>query len=760
MAEKIDQDLFVKSFEKAGSGRFFADVTLSDGTKYVYVPQEFVQKGARIGDIQYFDPAFLNQDYLKTLKPITLSEELIYDPFKQAGYKNPGSGFLISDADFKKYDKKPNEVTTYNAVGKFAGEVQGIGEKDGQLVYSFAGSGGSNYGYLDSKGTPTEVTITPRKSKFGILGEIASGIAGVFAGVPFLPEIAAAVIPGAGPVLYGSLKSLQTAGKGGDLGDVVKSGVLSAGAAALPGVLKTNLPAAVTNIPGAVPAIAGTTTGLLTGKPVEEALKTGLASGVGSVVGGEVAGAVSPSVGTTAGSLIGSIAGGTTAGVIGGKSAEESLLASTIGAGANLAGKTAGEFVNRNLFGGVSETGAGKMDDFSNGGIQIFDDGSSIFFDNSGNVVGGIDNSGSQFNAPGFDLQIFDDGTFLAKDAAGRFSFSTTDAPLFTGGVTVGTIGGGLDSNAPSALTSKLSKVASSAASSGAKSLINRIIGGAVSGISDAVGGGFTEDNISKLINGLLSRGISYAEAEKIANQIRSEGTSIKKEATAAGAAAAVPFTPYTVTSGLGTSTVGPTGATSTMAPEYAGIRTEAIGKAGEALGAIDPAQASATLFGQLEGLAGPARQREQEQLLSRLGAKGLLGIGRNLPTVGGGIAGVNPYIESLLSAQGTQQAQNALAATQFGTQEAQRQQALSESLLGMGTGLDAMGLDQLSRTGELGQLPLSAEQLNAQRQLEATLTGLRTSVPFTTTAANVLAGQTGMVAQTAQDIIKEIFGP
>jgi hypothetical protein len=195
------------------------------------------------------------------------------------------------------------------------------------------------------------------------------------------------------------------------------------------------------------------------------------------------------------------------------------------------------------------------------------------------------------------------------------------------------------------------------------------------------------------------------------------------------------------------------------MAPEYAGIREQALGQASQALGAINPAQASQTLFGQLEGLAGPARQREQEQLLSRLGASGLLGIGRNLPTVGGGIAGVNPYIESLLSAQGTQQAQNALAATQFGTQEAQRQQALSQSLLGMGTGLDTLGLQQLSQAGTLGQVPLSAQQLNAQRQLEATLTGLRSSVPFSTTAANIQAGQTGMVGQTAQDIIKEIFG-
>jgi hypothetical protein len=267
MAEKTDQDLFVKSFEKFGSGRFFANVTLSDGTKYVYVPQEFVQKGARIGDIQYFDQAFLNQDYLKTLKPITLSEELIYDPFKKAGYKNPESGFLITDADFKKYDKKPNEITTYKAVGKFAGEVQGIGEKDGKLVYSFAGSGGSNYGYIDTGGTPTEVTITPGKSKFGKLGKVASGIAKTFAGVPFLPEIAAAVIPGAGPALYGSLKSLQTAGKGGDLGDVVKSGVTGGATFALGEAVLSGLEGATP--PSAPPSSVGGTPGVSEVFPVD-----------------------------------------------------------------------------------------------------------------------------------------------------------------------------------------------------------------------------------------------------------------------------------------------------------------------------------------------------------------------------------------------------------------------------------------------------------------------------------------------------------
>jgi hypothetical protein len=750
--------LVIDSFKKIGSGRASYDVKTNQGDFY-YFPSEYVTKGVKYNNYIYYDPQLLENDVLKAGAGVNLDPSVYKGTLLEDLYENPGSGVLL-----------PKDVYDMNKGVQYydpkRGAIAGMTTIDGQNVYLLEGYTDRNQEYFtaekNEKGNYTGGamlrTVTPGKSKFGKLGQIASGIAKTFAGIPLLPEIAATVIPGAGPALYGSLKALQTAGKGGDLGDVVKSGVLSAGAAALPGVLKTNLPAAVTNIPGAVPAIAGTTTGLLTGKPVEEALKTGLASGVGSVVGGEVASTVSPSVGTKVGSALGTVAGGTTAGLLGGQSAAESAIASTIGAGANLAGQAASNLVNRNLFSGVSETGVGKMDDFSNGGIQIFDDGSSIFFDNSGNVVGGIDNSGSQFNAPGFDLQIFDDGTFLAKDATGNFSFSTTDAPLFTGGLTVGSIGGGLASNAPPTLSSTLGKVASQAASSGARSLLSKLLGGASSAINSALGANTSEQQIATLLQGLLNRGINYETAERVANDFRKEGQALQTAATQAGAQAAVPFTPYTVTSGFGTGTVGPTGATSTTAPEYAGIREQALGQAAQTLGAINPAQASQTLFGQLEGLAGPARQREQEQLLSRLGASGLLGIGRNLPTVGGGIAGVNPYIESLLSAQGTQQAQNALAATQFGTQEAQRQQALSQSLLGMGTGLDAIGLEQLSQAGNLGQLPLSAQQLNAQRQLEATLTGLRSSVPFSTTAANIQMGQTGLVGQTVQDLVSEIF--
>jgi hypothetical protein len=224
------EQFFVNSATPSGSGRFYTELDTNQG-KFWYVPQEFVQKGLRKGDNQYLEQSFLNKDYLNTFKPIKLDESLVTKQLKNAGYQDPSTGVLISDADFKKYDKNAGSVTTYKAVDKFAGPVQGIAERDGNLVYSFAGAGGSTYGYLDSKGTPTEVTVTQPKPKFGKIGEIATDVAGAFASIPFLPEIAAALIPGAGPVLYGSLKSLQTAGQGGDLEDVLKSGATAAASA-------------------------------------------------------------------------------------------------------------------------------------------------------------------------------------------------------------------------------------------------------------------------------------------------------------------------------------------------------------------------------------------------------------------------------------------------------------------------------------------------------------------------------------------------
>jgi len=238
----------------------------------------------------------------------------------------------------------------------------------------------------------------------------------------------------------------------------------------------------------------------------------------------------------------------------------------------------------------------------------------------------------------------------------------------------------------------------------------------------------FGDGGIGGFLTGLAGAGIDYAALKAISDEAKTLGRETEQRATAAGAAANVPFTPYTVTTGAGTTAFGGTReaptATVTASPEYQALRNQALGQAGATLGAINPAQAAESLFQRSEALAAPARQRETEQLLSSLGARGLLGLSTNVPTVGGTVAGVNPFVESLASAQRTAQARSALESQQFGTQEAQRQAALANALIGTGQNIDTAALATLTQGANLGTLATSADQTSAANQLRATLAG------------------------------------
>lgn len=276
---------------------------------------------------------------------------------------------------------------------------------------------------------------------------------------------------------------------------------------------------------------------------------------------------------------------------------------------------------------------------------------------------------------------------------------------------------------------------------------------------------------IGNVLNTLLSAGIDYETASKLASQARQEGTNIVNQAQAlglqgqlpqsvldnlntlaattaqqfreAGAAAQVPFTPYTVRTGAGTATMGPGEATATAAQPYAQIQQQAQQQALQALGAINPAQASQTLFGQMQALTQPVQQRQQQQLLGTLGQRGLLGFGQNMPTVDGATRTVNPLLESLLSAQGAERAQQALQATQFGTTEAQRQAALSQALTAQAQGIDQQTLGLLGQAGQMGLAEQALAQANAARQLQATTAGL--GLPLSTAAATAGMQQRGL---------------
>jgi hypothetical protein len=259
-------------------------------------------------------------------------------------------------------------------------------------------------------------------------------------------------------------------------------------------------------------------------------------------------------------------------------------------------------------------------------------------------------------------------------------------------------------------------------------------------------------------IKDLLNAGIDYASASKIASDLEAQAGRIQSQAVAAGQAAQVPFTPYTVTTGMGTTTIGPTGATMAATPAYQQLQQTALQQAQAAAGAINPAQAAQTLFQQAEALAAPGRVREQEALLGGLRQRGLLGFGQNLPTTGGAIRTVNPLMESLLSAQETARASSALQAQQQGTAEALRQQQLSSGLQSQAQNVDIQQLNQLLRAQGLSQDQINLALKNAEARRLSTMGGLQYSTPLLLDAATVRSGQTGAAATQARNLVGTIF--
>ena len=277
-------------------------------------------------------------------------------------------------------------------------------------------------------------------------------------------------------------------------------------------------------------------------------------------------------------------------------------------------------------------------------------------------------------------------------------------------------------------------------------------------GLGGGTGGAGGGTGTGNIFGNLISKGIDYERAAKIAGDLEQQARFLQAEANKVGQSAQAQFTPYTLTTGTGTTTLGPQGATAALSPELQALQQQQIGLAGQTFGAINPAQATQQMYGNLEALAGPTRQREQERLLSSLGARGLLGIGRNLPTATGTVAGVNPYMESLLSAQEQGRLQQALTAQQFGTSEALRQQQLGQGFQTGALNLDTQALNQLARAQGLSRDQLDLALRNAEVRRVTGLEGLRLGAPLYGKAGDIKAGQTNMIAQQTQGLFDYIF--
>ena len=299
------------------SGRAYYDITSDNGEKYVFVPQEFVEKGFVQGGQQFYSPGFLTPGALSTASVFTLPSDSSLTAAAKSIYKEPTKGLVWKADDFNKINYDDFSIKAYDPTDSY-GTIKGYAIKDGVPYYAQATTPGSDYTLLDKSGTSTNTKIT-----YTVTG--GGGGGGFFADLgreilkagPILP--AALDIVGAA---YG-LPGVGTAVALGTAGGLAATGrpeaALSYGASALVGQL--GIGSAVTGATGSTLAgqvASGTTAGLLTGKTPEEALKGGVVGAGAGVVG-------RTSAGETGSAAAGQLAAGTTAGLLTGKNVEQSL---------------------------------------------------------------------------------------------------------------------------------------------------------------------------------------------------------------------------------------------------------------------------------------------------------------------------------------------------------------------------------------------------------------------------------------------------
>ncbi len=198
-------------------------------------------------------------------------------------------------------------------------------------------------------------------------------------------------------------------------------------------------------------------------------------------------------------------------------------------------------------------------------------------------------------------------------------------------------------------------------------------------------------DTAGGFLENLIGTGIDYAGLSALQSSLEERGEEIQKEYEDV-------FRPYTVTTGFGTGTVAPEGATATVGADYQPLRTAQLDAARGMFEGLPGTREEATAqqLAATRALTEPQRQREQERMLGTLAQRGLLGYGQTMPTVGGQRR-VSPLAESILSAQETARSQEALAAQQFGLTEAQRQATLGSGLLTGAQKIDEAALSGLT---------------------------------------------------------------
>jgi len=213
----------------------------------------------------------------------------------------------------------------------------------------------------------------------------------------------------------------------------------------------------------------------------------------------------------------------------------------------------------------------------------------------------------------------------------------------------------------------------------------------------------------------MLKGGANYALVDKGIKDVQSSGTTLRSDIgnLANTLRTDLTFKPYTVTSGAGSFSAGPEGATSTLTPEL----QQMMAKLQEGAGMFydrslaDTGTRAADITAQMEAAMAPQRERERLALEQRLMGQGRLGV--QTAAYGG-----TPEQLALAKAIEEQRSANAFTA---------RGQAMGEQLQNYNIGQNMFGLSFMPQQQNLAAANAGvpfAELLNRTNQQRAVTTG------------------------------------
>ena len=209
---------------------------------------------------------------------------------------------------------------------------------------------------------------------------------------------------------------------------------------------------------------------------------------------------------------------------------------------------------------------------------------------------------------------------------------------------------------------------------------------------------------MSSFFENLLGTAAGYYNQDEAAKAALKLGERGAEELSRLGTEVAgmAEFKPFTVTTGLGTTTTTPTGGIDVgLTPEQQALQSQLLSQATGLFGqvGVDPSMAQADLYEQMRAVQRPEEERERLALEERMFSQGRMGLSSSA------YGGASPELLALQTAREEAKNRASLAARQQAMSEQAQALTAASGLLGAGYTPQSQALEALRMGAEVGKL-------------------------------------------------------